>query len=136
MVRGIGKRLFEKKPKAQTKKEEEWLKEWILSLPEETQEKIRQGMEEEEEERRKKREEARQRGEEVEEKPWYDEGRADEGSQDDDLNLNDAWKAYRKVSEGGLPGPFEGPSSWDITRWTEEDKKPYLLGRRSRMKYL
>lgn len=55
---------------------------------------------------------------------WYMKGKVDK-DEIKNVGLTRAWNDYR----GQAPAvPFRGPPEWDLTKWTEEDKKPFLFG--------
>lgn len=53
--------------------------------------------------------------------PWYAKGKIGK-SEIKTTGLARAWNEYK----GQAPAvPFRGPPEWDLTKWTEEDKKPF-----------
>ncbi|KAG6817839.1 hypothetical protein H0H87_001671 [Tephrocybe sp. NHM501043] len=59
---------------------------------------------------------------EEEPEAWYAKpGVADEG----DLVLSRAWKEYKAYLDTVPRKPMKGPGSWDISKWTSAQKKPF-----------
>ena len=52
---------------------------------------------------------------------WYAKGKIGK-SEIKTTGLTTAWKKYRGQAP---PVPFRGPPEWDLTKWTEKDKKPF-----------
>lgn len=62
------------------------------------------------------------------EKPWFLKGKiGQEEYKDLSKAVTTAWNKYKAIAPNG---PFRGPPEWDITKWTDEDKKPFMLGNR------
>ena len=59
--------------------------------------------------------------------PWWDE--RVEGIEDDknsDFGMTRAWKEYREHLAGSSATvPLRGPSEWDLTKWSTEEKAPF-----------
>jgi hypothetical protein len=113
ICQAIGKRLFENKSAEVMAMEKARLEEWIQSLDEKSQKKIRQAMED-------------NASEEDVEKPWYHAGNiADEDDKDKNYTLSRVWKEYKACLSLCPNVPLRGPPTWDVSNWTEEDKAPF-----------
>jgi hypothetical protein len=115
VCKGIGKRLFKDKSDETVALEKARLEEWIAGLDEGEQATVRAGMKEEEE-----------AAEGHVEKPWY----ADacdwyENDRDENFVMTRVWKEYKDYLRDCPTAPLRGPMEWDITEWTEEEKKEF-----------
>ncbi|KAJ7590622.1 hypothetical protein C8J56DRAFT_538313 [Mycena floridula] len=113
VCRAIGWRLFSNKAKEIEELEKARAAEWLNSLPEEDQEYLKAGMDEEQDD-----EEAK--------KSWFQSGEhEDENERHSDLSLTRVWKEYRDLAREET-SIFQPAFIWDLTEWTDEEKKPYL----------
>jgi hypothetical protein len=68
----------------------------------------------------------------LEEVTWYMEGKVGK-PEIKNTGLTKAWSNYRGTAPNA---PFRGPPEWDLTKWTEEDKKPFTFGSIEHDRYL
>lgn len=106
VCKGIGKKLFENKSDAQKALEKRMVQEWVATLDE-----VDDGDDVDDEEGRA---------------PWYA-GNADAELDDDDFILWRTWKEYKEYLAGIPNKPLRGPPKWDLTKWTQAEKAPFLL---------
>jgi hypothetical protein len=112
VCKAIGRRLFKDKSEDYIAMEKARMEEWIKGLNPEEQTEVRQGIEEIEKEEKKK--------------PWYFGGKSsDEQDKDRDFVLSRVWKEYKEYLATVPRVPMRGPGSWDISRWTAAQKKPF-----------
>jgi hypothetical protein len=87
---------------------------WTLELEEEDRGEVKRMMEEEEEEN----------GPDYR---WYLDDE-DEGEEDGrEVKLTPAWKEYKGYLRGVPTRPLRGPPNWDISKWSDAQKAPFLL---------
>ncbi|KAI0082395.1 hypothetical protein K474DRAFT_1687985 [Panus rudis PR-1116 ss-1] len=116
VCRGIGKRLFADKSEEISAVEKARVEEWISTLPANDQVQIRESLREEEDERKNE-----------ESKHWYEQGEASEALKSHDLALSTAYKQYREYMQEVPTVPLRGPSEWDLTKWSAQEKAPFLF---------
>ena len=51
----------------------------------------------------------------------------DEDAKSKNLVLSRIWKDYKDYLRGVPSCPMKGPREWDISRWTYEEKTPFLF---------
>lgn len=112
VCKGIGKRLFGNKSDAQRALEKKRVQEWIATLDKEDRDSEEDDENEDEDEE--------------EEGPWYA-GNADEELDDDDFKLWRTWKEYKEYLADSPNKPLRGPPKWDLTKWTQAEKAPFLF---------
>ncbi|TFK55600.1 hypothetical protein OE88DRAFT_1804427 [Heliocybe sulcata] len=119
VCKGIGKRLFADKSEEDKALETARREEWIASLPEDEKRAARKAIEEPDDDE----EDSEEEGEE-----WW-QGEANEGDNDRNYDLAKVWKDYKKCLSRVPRLPLRGPPEWDISKWSEEEKAPFSLGR-------
>ncbi|KAK0482064.1 hypothetical protein EDD18DRAFT_1201854 [Armillaria luteobubalina] len=112
ICKAVGYRLFNSKSEEQVALEKARVEEWLKGLDKET----RKRMEEEEDD------------EDEDEADWFEGGsKHDEDVKSKNLVLSRTWKDYKDYLRGVPSCPMKGPGEWDISRWTYEEKKPFLF---------
>ncbi|THV08324.1 hypothetical protein K435DRAFT_7585 [Dendrothele bispora CBS 962.96] len=119
VCKAVGKRLFKDKSEEQKALEIAWVQEWQNSRNVDKPEDDEEQQEEEEDE-----DEEDKGGN----KPWFRGGKeAEEDLKDRDFSRERVWKEYRGYLNETPNFPLRGPPCWDISEWTEEEKRPFLL---------
>jgi len=117
VCKGIGKRLFKDKSDETVALEKARVEEWLASLSTKEQESLRAQMKEDAD---------AEAAEGHIEKPWYTGARdRDEDDKDDDYAMSRVWKEYKEYLANTPTMPLRGPMNWDISEWTEEEKKEF-----------
>lgn len=142
VCRGIGKRLFENKSPETLAQEKAMAQEWIDGLDKEEQEKIKRKLkqddededdednedDEDEDEDEDGEDEGNEKGKkDKKETPWFDKGEANENLKDRNFIFSRVWKEYTAYLNEVPLVPSKGPPVWDLTKWTEEEKAPFLF---------
>jgi hypothetical protein len=91
------------------------LSQWLASLPSSDRRAIRQALKEQAEETR--------------DDWWKDGENYNEDEKHPDFAMVRVWKEYKDFLGGGSLLPFRGPPEWDLTKWTEEEKRDFRLSR-------
>lgn len=128
VVRGVGKNLFKDKTEEDFALEKRRYEEWEQSVKNEEDED--EGTKDAEMNKNDKSNEDEDEDEDEEEKgkPWYTKGSAwDLNMRNSDLSLWPVWKAYKAFLAQDSPGPAMGGQWWDISDWTNAEKKPFLF---------
>jgi hypothetical protein len=113
VCKAIGKRLFGKKSPETIQLEKARLEEWIASLDKGDQAAVKRHIEEAEED-------------ETEKVDWFKGAQAvQEDADDDDFILSRVWKEYKQCLSSVPNKPLRGPPVWDLSRWSEADKRPF-----------
>ncbi|KDQ18622.1 hypothetical protein BOTBODRAFT_29001 [Botryobasidium botryosum FD-172 SS1] len=113
VCKGIGQRLFAHKSAQEKALEKKMAQEWLDSLDAEN----KAAMEEDDDEEDSDDEDGR---------PWYS-GKANEHDNDDDYKITKTWKAYKEHLASYPTKPLRGPPKWDLTKWTQAEKAPFLF---------
>ncbi|RDB19905.1 hypothetical protein Hypma_012756 [Hypsizygus marmoreus] len=114
--KAIGKKLFKDKSADDIATEKARVEEWIKSLDKEDQALVRRRIKE-------KAEEDAADGDDND-KPWFDGGSTTPSS---NLALSRIWKEYKQYLSDCPTLPLRGPDSWDISEWTDEEKKEFMF---------
>lgn len=119
---GMARRLFTGKTEADFACERDMLREWSRRMDDEDD---RKDVEEELDRMAEERSKAVAAGKPI--KPWFDEGAVGTNISNE-LKFARVWKDYREYLTGVPKQPLMGPPKWDITTWTDAEKKPYHFG--------
>lgn len=116
LARAIARRLFKDKTEADLALEKARLNEWVESVEDkEEKDEIEAELKEKEEE-----------DDDGSGKPWFKKGKiCDEDEKDPDWVLTRVWKEYKSHLSSVPSGPMRGPGSWDISKWSAAQKKPF-----------
>ena len=57
--------------------------------------------------------------------PWWKDG--EEDFKDPDFSYTRVWKEYKGYLTGVPDGPLRGPPYWDISDWSESEKRAFSL---------
>ncbi|KAK7470406.1 hypothetical protein VKT23_001832 [Stygiomarasmius scandens] len=110
VCKAVGKRLFKNKSKHRQALESSWARNWWNNCDEDVIERL----DDEDKDNN-------------DGKPWYYGGTyVDEDLKDPDFSRERVWKEYKDHLRGSLNCPCYGPPYWDLTRWSEDDKRPFL----------
>ena len=112
VARGIARRLFKDKSKADFELEQKWREEWFKNIKDKEEKKL---MAPAMESIAKDKEEDR----------WYMKGDvANEDARNSSLSLGPVYKEYKTFLNDVPKYPMKGPS-WDIAEWTPAEKKAF-----------
>ena len=112
VCQGIGERLFKEKSKETIALEKARAEEYINTFDSEEQKDMREMVKEAE--REKKRQAS-----------WWKDG--EEDFKDPDFSYTRVWKEYKSYLAGVPDGPLRGPPYWDISDWSESEKRAFSL---------
>lgn len=121
VCQGIGERLFESKSKETLALEKARVEEYIKTFDKKEQKDMRAMVKEAAEEKKGQA-------------PWWEGG--DEHLKDADLSYTRVWKEYKGYLGGVDDEPLRGPPYWDISDWSEAEKKPFLFDNEERFDIL
>lgn len=113
VCQAIGWRLFHAKSPETIALEKKQVQEWLNSLDEEMQAEVKEMMEQDKED---------------DLTPWYQSGKDEnENERYEDLAMVRVWKDYKDYLRECPTLPFRGPGEWDLTKWSHEEKRPFLF---------
>ncbi|KAK0461981.1 uncharacterized protein EV420DRAFT_1528198 [Desarmillaria tabescens] len=117
ICKAIGYRLFKNKTAEQVALEKARVDEWMKGLDKETRKRMEEEDDEDDED-----------DDDDEEGGWFQGGnKCNEDATIKNLVLSRAWKDYKDYLRGVPSRPMKGPGEWDISKWTYEQKKPFLF---------
>jgi hypothetical protein len=112
--KAVGLRFFKDKSAKDLEVEKGRRTEWLASLPAEEQAEFREAMGEEDD------------SENGNKKPWFHKADPDdENTKHPDFSYTKHWKEYKDYVRECPDGPMRGPSTWDISKWRQEDKQMF-----------
>lgn len=114
--KAIARRIFKDSSEADRKIEIERLKEWAASIDDKEMKKVVLSDIKE----LSKRKPGNKKAE------WYATGAVgDEDDNSSDFKFTGVWKRYRDYLAECPRYPLRGPPEWDLTEWSDEEKKPF-----------
>ncbi|KAL5482520.1 hypothetical protein ACEPAI_9114 [Sanghuangporus weigelae] len=133
VLKGYGKKLLGGRTDEEYKREASAVKKaynaFVQKLSPEEREKGRYkfiGQKDEQEENRGDAEEGGRR-------MWYEDGDVrDISLMDSSFSVFSTWKKYKECLRESPQVPLYGPPEWDLTQWTEAEKREFKLGNKSR----
>ncbi|KAI0650822.1 hypothetical protein C8Q79DRAFT_945241 [Trametes meyenii] len=135
LVRAYGRKLFGDRTDDERKKI--WRSRWeayvafVKALPDEEREKRgervpKEGGEKDQDEDGEDEDE--DDGDEDDDETWFgDVSVKDAQKTHRDFAVSRTWKEYKDALAGAPNVPLQGPPTWDLTEWTDEEKKPFLF---------
>lgn len=112
VCKAIGRRLFEGKTTEQKQLEKVRVEEWLKTVDKEEQ-----GNDDDEDDE-----------DDDDDKEWFSGAKLkDEELKDPDFALSRVWKEYKEYLKFVPTLPLRGPPEWDITSWTDAQKRPFLF---------
>ena len=121
ICKALGYRLFKDKTEDDREIEKARIDEWVTSMEKEEKDeylKFKEDGDEDEDEEE----------EEESSKDWFAEGKKfNEDEKIKEIGLARAWKEYKEYLQDVPTMPLRGPPQWDLTKWSDLDKKPFLF---------
>lgn len=123
ICKAIGRRLFANKSEEVRELEKKRVQEWMDKLPVDIREDYVKSKGQDEEDNAND-------GEDRKDGEWFEDGLSvDEDKKIKALARTRTGKKYKDYLGGGRLMPFRGPPKWDLTTWTNKEKKKFFHGR-------